>query len=423
MIDGWTIKSFGECAELVRDTVDPEQINPDVPYIGLEHIGEQSLSLLGIGRAEDVTSTKFRFKKGDILFGKLRPYFRKVVRAPFDGICSTDIWVVRPKQGIDPGFLFYWMASKEFIDTSMLGSEGTKMPRAKWEFVSRIQRPIPPLPEQKAIARILGTLDDKIEVNRRMNATLEAMARALFKAWFVDFEPVQAKMSGRWRRGQSLPGLPAHLYDLFPERLVPSELGEIPEGWRVSSVGNEFHITMGQSPPGHTYNQDKKGLPFFQGRKDFGARFPKNRIYCTDPRRIALPGDTLVSVRAPVGDTNMALEKCIIGRGLAAIRHKTGSRSYTYYAMQNLNRLFYSFEGEGTVFGSITKRQFEALPWISPPEKVVEEFEITTYPWDERIGKNLNELAILTQLRDTLLPKLISGQISIHSAIELLEDN
>ncbi len=93
--------------------------------------------------------------------------------------------------------------------------------------------PIPPLPEQRAIAHILGTLDDKIELNRRMSETLEAMARALFKSWFVDFDPVRAKLEGPWRRGQPLPGLPAHLYDLFPDRLVDSELGEIPGGWRV----------------------------------------------------------------------------------------------------------------------------------------------------------------------------------------------
>ena len=142
---------------------------------------------------------------------------------------------------------------------------------------------VPGLPEQRAIAHILGTLDDKIELNRKQNATLEAMAHALFKAWFVDFEPVRAKMEDRWQRDQSLPGLPAHLYDLFPDRLVDSELGEIPEGWEVSSIGKEFDIIMGQSPPGSTYNDIKDGLPFFQGKTDFGFRYPENRKYCSAP--------------------------------------------------------------------------------------------------------------------------------------------
>ena len=105
-------------------------------------------------------------------------------------------------------------------------------------YLRTIEIPLPPLPEQRAIAHVLGTLDDKIELNRRMNETLEEMARALFKSWFVDFEPVRAKMEGRWRRGESLPGLPAALYGLFPERLVDSELGEVPEGWEVKTLGD-----------------------------------------------------------------------------------------------------------------------------------------------------------------------------------------
>ena len=105
----------------------------------------------------------------------------------------------------------------------------------------------PPLPEQRAIARVLGALDDKIELNRRMNESLEEMARALFKSWFVDFDPVRAKMEGRWRRGESLPGLPADLYDLFPDHLVDSELGEIPEGWGVKGLGELIELAYGKA--------------------------------------------------------------------------------------------------------------------------------------------------------------------------------
>ena len=115
----------------------------------------------------------------------------------------------------------------------------------------------PPLPEQQAIAHVLGTLDDKIELNRRMNETLEAMARALFKSWFVDFEPVRAKMEGRWQRGESLPGLPADLYDLFPDRLVPSELGEMPEGWEVKGLGELVELAYGKA----LRAADRKGGP------------------------------------------------------------------------------------------------------------------------------------------------------------------
>lgn len=188
----WPTVTLGDCAVLVRKTISPSD-GEDVPYIGLEHIGENTLSLLGHGTASDVTSMKACFQFGDILFGKLRPYFRKVVRAPFDGICSTDIWVVRAKEKVDQGFLYYCMASQPFVDFATLGSEGTRMPRAKWEYVLRYEILLPPLPEQRAIAHVLGTLDDKIELNRRTNETLEAMARALFKSWFIDFDPVHAK--------------------------------------------------------------------------------------------------------------------------------------------------------------------------------------------------------------------------------------
>ena len=116
--------------------------------------------------------------------------------------------------------------------------------------IETLEIPLPPLPEQRAIAHVLGTLDDKIEVNRRMNETLESMARALFKSWFVDFDPVRAKMDGRWRPGESLPGLPAHLYDLFPDRLVDSELGPIPEGWEVKALGDCIDVDRGLSYKG-----------------------------------------------------------------------------------------------------------------------------------------------------------------------------
>ncbi len=228
---------------------------------------------------------------------------------------------------------------------------------------------LPRLSEQKAIAQILGSLDDKIELNRRMNEALEAMAQALFKSWFVDFDPVRAKAGGRD------PCLPASISDLFPARLVDSELGDIPEGWGLASVDEEFSLTMGQSPPGESYNEVGKGMPFFQGRADFGFRYPSRRVYCTAPTRLAKAGDTLISVRAPVGDINMAAEDCAIGRGVAAAQHKTGSRSYTYEFMRSLEEVFARFEAEGTVFGSITKRDFHAIRSTRPPRQVIARFE------------------------------------------------
>jgi type I restriction enzyme S subunit len=248
-----------------------------------------------------------------------------------------------------------------------------------------------------------------------MNRTLEQMAQAIFKSWFIDFDPVRAKAEGRD------PGLPKEIADLFPNSFEDSELGPIPKGWRATTIGSEFDLTMGQSPPGSTYNEEGEGLPFFQGRRDFGFRYPSNRVYCTAPTRIAHAGDTLVSVRAPVGDINMAYETCCVGRGVAAVRHKSGSRSYTYYAMLALGERFKSYEAEGTVFGAINKKQFQNLPSIAPQPDIVSSFEKLTYPLDENIRSFEEEIRTLSETRDTLLPKLISGELRVPDAEKLVE--
>jgi len=282
----------------------------------------------------------------------------------------------------------------------------------------------------RAIVYILGTLDNKIELNRRMSQTLEEMARAIFKSWFVDFDPVRAKAAVRrehpdWTNAQvsraACPNLKPEIAELFPDRFVDSELGEIPEGWKIGCIGNEFNITMGQSPPGNTYNEVGEGLPFYQGRTDFGFRFPMRRVYCTAPTRLAKKGDTLISVRAPVGDINIATEDCAIGRGVAAARHKSGSRSYTYQFMHAKADVFARFEAEGTVFGSIGKKDFNIIRCLVPPKIVVTAFDRLIVQLDDRISINENQSYTLAALRDALLPKLISGDIRVKDVERLLK--
>jgi len=260
---------------------------------------------------------------------------------------------------------------------------------------------------------VLGALDDKIELNRRMNVTLETMARALFQSWFVDFDPVRAKLDGR----QPV-GLDAATAALFPGHLEDSPLGHIPKGWAAGTVAEGFNLTMGQSPPGHTYNEEGNGLPFYQGRTDFGFRFPTRRIYCSAPTRYAKSGDTLISVRAPVGDINMASEECCIGRGVAAVRHKSGATSFTYHSMANLYPDFARFEAEGTVFGSINKGSFEKLRFVIPPTAIVAAYERQAAPLDDQIRTLENQSRTLATLRDTLLPKLLSGELSVANVKE-----
>jgi len=263
-----------------------------------------------------------------------------------------------------------------------------------------------------------------------MNKTLEEMARAIFKSWFVDFDPVHAKAAARrehpsWTNAQvsraACPKLKPEIAELFPDEFENSELGEIPKGWRASQVGHHFRLTMGQSPPGSTYNEIGEGIPFYQGRSDFGFRYPTRRVYCTVPTRFAEPGDTLVSVRAPVGDINIAVERCAIGRGVAAIRHESGSRSFTYYTMHQLAEHFLKFEAEGSVFGCINKADFERLPFFMPLPEVLATFDRVVSPLDDRVEIAERQTADLAALRDTLLPKLISGKLRVKDAERFLK--
>ena len=328
--------------------------------------------------------------------------------------CIHDGWLLlRDFRDIDKLFCYYLLLYEK--PRIVRQSSGTVFNNLKTEILKRHRVSIPRLPEQRAIAHILGTLDDKIELDRRMNETLEAMARALFKSWFVDFDPVRAKMECRDT------GWPKDIADLFPDRLVESELGLIPEGWEVKVLAECTDLTMGQSPPGSTYNGHGEGLPFFQARSDFGFRYPSNRRFCTAPNRIAQPGDTLVSVRAPVGDINLAWDRCCIGRGVAALRHKSGSMSFTYYSTRTIQTTLREYEHTGTVFGAINKSQFEALKVIEPDPSIVDAFDSCARPLDARIKSNTRESLSLTALRDALLPRLVSGKLRVKDTERIVE--
>mgnify|MGYP001601917345 CR=1 FL=1 len=384
---GWKMTTLGEVAELSKSQW--KSGDADQKYIGLEHINQGDLTINGFGSSSKLDSNKFYFKKDDVLFGKLRPYFRKVWRAKFDGVCSTEIWVIRAKENNDQGFIFYLAANPVFVDKSMGASKGTHMPRADWDYLKGTEWSIPSLPEQRAIAAVLSPLDDKIELLREQNKTLEATAQAIFKEWFVNF---------------NFPGATG--------KMIDSELGEIPMEWRVGKLGDEVKITMGQSPAGESYNENKEGMIFFQGRTDFGERFPKIRLYTNEPKRVAKKFDVLVSVRAPVGDINIASDDCCIGRGLATVSSKY--KSYALYRIQSLKETFDKFETEGTVFGSINKDSFLNIEVLIPQIENVEAFDATINTIDKKIFNNHIQIQTLSALRDALLPKLMKGEVRVE---------
>ncbi len=386
----WKTYKLCQIAILRKENILPKNFSGE-SYIGLEHIGQGTFTLDGIGISSDVTSNKSKFWAGDILYGKIRPYFQKVYRPDFDGICSTDILVIRSKNEnlIDQSYLYQITKTKWFTEKAIETSTGTKMPRADWNSLSNIEIPLPPLPEQRAIASILSALDDKIELNLQMNKTLEEMAMALYKHWFVDFGPFK--------------------YGKF----VESELGFIPEGWEVKKLGDFANVVMGQSPKSEFYNTERVGIPFHQGVKDFGDRFPTDITYSTSGNKIAEEGDILFSVRAPVGRINIAKNKIVLGRGLASIKMKEGN-GFLLYALKNFF-LKEDIIGSGTVFNSVNKTEIENIKFVKPSIEILMEFNHKIAEIDQLIYSNYSENEILKNQRNSLLPKLISGEIKLDT--------
>jgi type I restriction enzyme, S subunit len=382
------------------------------------------LGFFDIGNAARVSETTYIERTaraepefGDLLYSREGTYFGIAAEMPQNRrVCLGQRMVlIRPdRRRINSRFLKYWLNSPGLARYLNGYYEGSVAQRLNLPTIRGLPVPFLPLAEQEAIAGCLGALDDKIELNRQMNQTLESLAQAIFRSWFVDFDPIVAKAGGRKPFGMT-----TEIAALFPERFVNSEIGPIPEGWNSSFLVNDFGITMGQSPPGSTYNRAGLGIPFYQGRSDFGYRFPTARVYCTAPSRFAEPGDVLISVRAPVGDINVAHERCAIGRGLSAIRAR--NRSYCLYCINDLRPEFSVFEGEGTLFGSMSKDDLGRIPIVRPPEELVQLFERVAGPIDDSILSNWLESRTLAELRDLLLPKLLSGEIRLRQAEKAVE--
>ena len=410
MSSGWPIVKFGDCAEIVQEKVLPSTMG-NALYIGLEHIGESTLSLSGEGIASDVTSTKTKFRTGDILFGKLRPYFRKVVQAPREGVCSTDIWAVRALDGVDQRYLYYCMASEEFVDFATAGSEGTRMPRATWEHVSRYTVSLPTLSEQRAIAHILGTLDDKIELNRRMNQTLEEMARALFKSWFVDFGPVRAKLEGQ------APYLPPELWDLFPDDFVDSELGEIPEGWDVKTLSEVVtHLRTNENPSKYP---DTLFSHFSIPAYDLG-QVPKQDLggSIKSSKTVVQPGVVLLSKLNPEIERVWLVDVAAGERAICSTEFLALSprlpfpRSYVYCYFQTpaFRSLIQTLvTGTSKSHQRVQPSSVLSLPAIIPSEQVIDAFERQAEAFLANSLTRRRETTGLAAQRDALLPELVPG--------------
>ena len=286
--------------------------------------------------------------------------------------------------------------------------------------LDELRFPLPPLPEQRAIAHILGTLDDKIELNRRMDETLEEMARALFKSWFVDFDPVRAKMEGRWRPGESLPGLPAEHYDLFPDRLVPSELGDIPEGWKVKQLGEITSL----NPESWSRTNVPQEVEYVDlANTKWGVIEATQHYSWADApsraKRILRSGDTVLGTVRP-GNGSYALiggDGLTGSTGFAVLRPlHMRNRTLVYLAVtdtENIERL--ANRADGAAYPAIRPEVVgeTAVVLPEPDHGVFDCFSERTGPMLDKIETNKKESRALAALQDTMLPKLVSGEISV----------
>jgi len=313
--------------------------------------------------------------------------------------------VIRPLDMADLDFLYYSLVGTRVVNLVT----GAVQPKLSMTNLKSLEIIWPKDPKtRRTIGHILNLLDEKIQANKQISKTLEDIAQTIFKSWFIDFDPVKAKMAG----GKPV-GMDAATAALFPDSMADSELGLIPEGWEVEEFGSVNNLLMGQSPPGSTYNTEGVGLPFYQGKTDFGSRFPKHRVHCTAGNRTAKVGEILVSVRAPVGDLNQAIEECVIGRGVASALHKSGSQAYSFSLLTSLKPKLGFYNGQGTVFGAINRFDFQSMKLVEPSPEVLTVFDQTTKPLNDQIRNLFLETGSLIHLRDSLLPLLISGKLQI----------
>ena len=285
---------------------------------------------------------------------------------------------VIPNADTDYMFLYYLLKyNRDSIEN--MGS-GTTFKEVSGNTMKSIKVRVPvDKEEQRRIGAILSAINDRIEQNTAINENLEQQAQAIYAQMFIE---------------------------------------STEESWKTGSLSDISVITMGQSPKGDTFNETGEGAVFYQGRTDFGFRFPTRRLYTTEPKRIALCGDALMSVRAPVGDLNVAYEECCIGRGLAAIHSKDNHQSFVLYTLFTLKKQLDVFNGEGTVFGSINKESLNSMEITIPPMELMDRFESIVSPIDRAIRNNYEEICRLQAIRDTLLPKLMNGEIDV-SAVKI----
>lgn len=299
-------------------------------------------------------------------------------------IFVTDGFLIEPKKDVDMDFLYYLMKVHE---SELLGLQGgSAIPHVTPKTIGAVSVGLPSMEIQLKIAGVLLAYDSLIENNKKQIKLLEEVAQRLYKEWFVDLR--------------------------FPRHEDVAIVDGVPKGWKEAKLIDIADVTMGQSPKSEFYNTEEKGLPFHQGVGSYGKRFVIDEIYSTSYTRIAEENSILFSVRAPVGRLNITKNKIVIGRGLAAIKHKFGYQNYLFYLLKE--RFFKdNLVGNGAIFASITKDELLNQTFLVSDEKLIIDFNEISKNIDTKINALDSQIQLLVQARDRLIPKLMSGEIEV----------
>ena len=379
----WKQYELGQICDYIRDRIQTVE-----NYISTENM----LPNKG-GIYETITipsGTVTVYQVGDILVSNIRPYFRKIWYADRDGGCSADVLCIRAKDNVDSKYLYYLLSQQAFFDYVMSGAKGCKMPRGDKNQIMQWPVSLPPLAEQKRIAAILGSLDDKIELNRRINANLEA--QALFKSWFVDFEP--------FRDGP----------------FVDSELGKIPQGWKVGDIYTYLDVIYGAPYKSALFNTDKKGYPLIRIRdlKTFLPQFYTEEILPNT--EYVDSGDIVAGMDAEFVPYIWKGERGLLNQRVCKFMPKYDyvSKYYILSLIRPTLEFVQSYK-VGTTVSHLGKSDIDKFKVIIPPAEIVKRFSGIVDSFHQQIIKLAKENLNLSALCDTLLPKLMAGEINVEN--------
>jgi type I restriction enzyme S subunit len=426
MENEWSKPELGEVAAVRSGYAfkSSDWTDTGIPVVKIANVKNGRLEMSGCSFVQQTIAAEageFQLATGDILIA-MTGYIGEVARVRKSDLpCVLNQRVgkfsVKNPKLLDADFLYTFLSFSETRKTIEALGYGTAQPNVSSSLIHKVVIPLPPLAEQKRIAGILGALDDKIELNREMNETLEQMACALFKSWFVDFDPVHAKAAGLQPAGMD-----RATADLFPDSFVDSELGKIPKGWTSPPVGETVDCQGGATPSTSEAKYWEGGIHHWTTPKDFSSL--ESPFLLDTDRKLTdagiskissglLPAGTLLlSSRAPIGYIAIATLPVAINQGFIALKCNETASNFFMLNWCKCNMAEIESRATGTTFPEISKLNFRPILVCLPPQEVMTAFTDRVTPLYAQVVLNLRQSRSLSAIRDTLLPGLLRGNIS-----------